>query len=202
MASQGLVHGALSADAVHLCVDMQGLFAPGGPWAVAWMDKILPAVCEIAGRHADRTIFTRFVPVNEPRDAVGMWRRYYQKWEDVTLARLGQPDLVDLMPALRRFVPPATVIDKRVYSPWTEGRLDALLGSSSTALVITGGETDVCVLATVLGAVDRGFRVVLVEDAICSSADQTHDALMTLYRSRFSEQIELVSAQQLLEAWR
>lgn len=32
--------------------------------------------------------------------------------------------------------------------------------------------------AAVLGAVDRGYRVVLVTDAICSSADQTHDALM------------------------
>ena len=91
------------------------------------------------------------------------------------------------MPSLARFVPPAKVLDKHVYSPWTEGRLDAMLtGSEIDTLVITGGETDVCVLATVLGAIDRGFRVVLVTDAICSSADQTHDALMELYRSRFS----------------
>jgi nicotinamidase-related amidase len=54
-------------------------------------------------------------------------------------------------------------------------------GSEVDTLVVTGGETDICVLATVLGAVDRGFRVVLVSDAICSSADQTHDALMELY---------------------
>jgi nicotinamidase-related amidase len=54
-------------------------------------------------------------------------------------------------------------------------------GSKVDTLVVTGGETDICVLATVLGAVDRGFRMVLVSDAICSSADQTHDALMELY---------------------
>ena len=41
-------------------------------------------------------------------------------------------------------------------------------GSEVDTLVVTGGETDICVLATVLGAVDRGFRVVLVSDAICS----------------------------------
>jgi nicotinamidase-related amidase len=203
MSKHGLVHGPLGGEALHLCVDMQGLFAAGGPWAVPWLEAILPAICELAGRHAERTIFTRFVPVRDPAEAVGMWRNYYRKWQDVTLAQLEQQELVDLVPALRGFAPPAMVVDKTVYSPWTEGKLDALLRSSSTTtLVITGGETDVCVLATVLGAMDRGFRVVLVEDAICSSADETHDALMTLYRSRFSEQIELASISQVIEAWR
>jgi nicotinamidase-related amidase len=99
-------------------------------------------------------------------------------------------------------VPPAKVVDKAVYSPWTEGRLDALLSSTEVdTLVVTGGETDVCVLATVLGAVDRGFRVILVSDAICSSADQTHDALMEVYRSRFSEQLETVTLKDVLENW-
>jgi nicotinamidase-related amidase len=69
-------------------------------------------------------------------------------------------------------------------------------------LVITGSETDVCVLATVLNAVDLGFRVVIVEDALCSSSDIGHDALMTLYRNRFAEQIELIKAEQLPALWR
>jgi nicotinamidase-related amidase len=68
-------------------------------------------------------------------------------------------------------------------------------------LVITGAETDVCVLAAVLDAVDRGFRVVLATDAICSSSDRTHDALMTLYRSRFSEQIETAASEAIISAW-
>jgi nicotinamidase-related amidase len=131
-----------------------------------------------------------------------MWARYYRRWAEITLSNI-DPGLVDLMPSLERFVPPAKVLDKRVYSPWTEGNLDALLGSSGKdTLIITGGETDVCVLATVLGAIDRGFRTVLVRDAICSSADQTHDALMELYSSRFSEQVELVSVEEVLGQWR
>ena len=56
-------------------------------------------------------------------------------------------------------------------------------------LVITGGETDVCVLATVMAAVDLGFRIVLPTDALCSARDGTHDALLKLYEERFTNQI-------------
>jgi nicotinamidase-related amidase len=44
------------------------------------------------------------------------------------------------------------------------------------SLVITGSETDVCVLATALDAVDRGYRVILIENAVCCSSDAGHDA--------------------------
>ena len=202
MAAQGLVHGPLGENCLHICVDMQRLFAPGGPWAVPWMEKVLPAIEELTTRHAARTLFTRFIPADRPGEGPGAWSRYYRRWADVTLSRI-DPGLIELVPSLARFVPPAKLLDKRVYSPWTEGRLDELLrGSGVDTLVVTGGETDVCVLGTVLGAIDRGFRVVLVTDAICSSADQTHDALMELYRSRFSEQVEVVTMEEVLDGWR
>ncbi|MER9405279.1 cysteine hydrolase [Mesorhizobium caraganae] len=201
MAAQGLIHGPIGDNGLHLCVDMQRLFAPGGPWPVPWAEKVAPAIEVLVARHARRTLFTRFIPADRPGEAPGMWANYYRRWTEVTLSNI-DPHLIDLMPQLARFVPPATVVDKHVYSPWTEGRLDALLsGSDVRALVITGGETDVCVLATVLGAIDRGFRVILVTDAICSSADQTHDALMEVYHSRFSEQIEAASMAEVLECW-
>jgi nicotinamidase-related amidase len=152
-------------------------------------------------KHASQTLFTRFIAADRPGEGIGSWARYYRRWADVSLAMI-EPRLVGLVPPLSRFVPPAKVLDKRVYSPWTEGRLDHLLcGSETDTLVITGGETDVCVLATVLGAIDRGFRVIVVTDAVCGSADETHDALMALYHSRFSEQVEVATMQEVLDAW-
>ncbi|UOK72376.1 cysteine hydrolase family protein [Ancylobacter polymorphus] len=201
MAARGLIHGPLGANCLHLCVDMQRLFAPGSPWTVPWLEKVLPAVEALCAHRPERTVFTRFVPPQRASDAIGSWARYYQRWEAVTGEALG-PEAVRLVPTLERFVPPARIIDKSVYSPWTEGRLDALLAPAGVeALVISGGETDVCVLATALGAIDRGFRVILATDALCSSSDATHDALMELYTRRFSQQVEVVRTEEVLAQW-
>lgn len=202
MRAQGLLHGPLGSRCVHLCVDMQRLFGPEGPWHVPWMESVLPAIDEVCSRHAEHTIFTRFIPADNPDSARGAWSRYYRRWHEVTLSRL-DPRLVDLSPALARHAPPARVVDKRVYSPWTEGILDSLLVPSPVdTLVITGGETDMCVLATVLGAVDRGYRVIVAADAVCSSKDETHDSILRFFGTRFSEQIEIATIDEILTAWR
>ncbi len=186
---------------MHLCVDMQRLFHEATDWHTPWMDRVLPCVARIAEAHAERTVFTRFMPPRRPEDARGMWRRYYERWENVTLERLGA-ERADLIAPLARLVPPATVVDKSVYSPWLEPRLDRLLAEWRVdTLVITGGETDVCVLATVIGAVDRGYRVIVVTDGLCSSKDDTHDAVVTLYLERFGLQVEAVTSDELLLNW-
>jgi nicotinamidase-related amidase len=99
-------------------------------------------------------------------------------------------------------VPPAASIDKGVYSPFAAPELLELLRRRHIdSLVISGAETDVCVLAAVMAAIDHGFRVVLATDAICSSADETHDALLSLYQRRFSEQIETADVETILSCW-
>jgi nicotinamidase-related amidase len=202
MSSQGIVQGPLGANCLHICVDMQAIFLPGSPWANPWMERVLPAVEELAGRHSDRTVFTRFIPAPNAESSSGMWKRYWRKWESLTLERI-DPAALQLVPSLARLTPPARVVDKRVYSPWTERHLDQLLARGEVdTLLITGGETDVCVLATVLGAIDRGFRTVVAADAICGSADETHDAAMTLLSSRFSEQVEIATTDEILANWR
>ena len=199
-ARHGLLHGPLSPRTVHLCLDMQNLFAPGGPWATPWMDRVLPIVVELCEILAERTIFTRFIPPVTPDEEVGAWRRYYRRWQDVTRQRL-PPAMLDLISELGRFIPPALTVEKRRLSAFSAPDLAPILNARLTdTLILTGAETDVCVLATVLGAVDRGYRVIVVANAICSSSDAGHDALMTLYRERFAEQIETVSSTDLIDA--
>jgi nicotinamidase-related amidase len=198
----GLRFGVLDGGVVHLCVDVQRLFAEDTPWKTPWIDRVLPKIVEITADHASETIFTRFIPARSAADSVGAWRRYWRRWEKMTLSNLS-PDMVNLVADISHFTPPAVVIDKRNYSPWMTPELPRLLRQHNIhTLIITGGETDICVLATALGAIDRGFRVILASDALCSSADETHDAMLKLYRSRFSQQIETATTEQILDAWR
>jgi len=184
----------------HICVDMQRMFAEDTPWRVPWLEAVSPQVVDVAARHCARTTFTRFCPPTRPSDARGMWRAYYEKWWMMTGEHL-PPDMLALVPELARHCPPATVFDKRTYSPWLDGRLHSRLGMQAVdTLVVTGGETDVCVLATALGGIDLGYRVIVLKDAVCSGADETHDASLALLGNRFSAQVELILTEEFLSA--
>lgn len=47
---------------------------------------------------------SRFIPLPNSSDAHGAWRRYYARYEEMTLQRI-DPGLPDLVPELQLFVP-------------------------------------------------------------------------------------------------
>ena len=89
----------LTAQAVHLCVDMQLIFSAEGPWATPWMERVLPVVEAISERFPERTVFTRFITPQRAEEMPGTWRRYYEAWPETTRDRLDIRLLADLAPA-------------------------------------------------------------------------------------------------------
>jgi nicotinamidase-related amidase len=107
-----------------------------------------------------------------------------------------------VLPELQELVPPAQVVDKQFYSPFAEPQLHrSLQDPMINAVVIAGGETDVCVLAAVLDAIDLGYRVVVVSDGLRSVSDEAHANLLRLFSERFQQQIEVASSEIILNAW-
>ena len=195
------LNDVIPASAVHLCVDMQRMFVEETDWRAPWAERVLPVIERVCEHHPDRLCFTRFIPARRPGDGRGAWRDYWTRWASMTLEAL-ESGMVDLALPLQRFVPPGRVLDKTLYSPWIGTDLDAALRRGGVdTLVVTGAETDVCVLATVLGAIDLGYRTVVVTDALCSSADGSHDALIDLYHDRFGQQVETAQSDDVLDAW-
>ena len=201
MTATALAFGPIGDNAVHLCVDMQRMFAARTEWHMPWLHRVLPNIITIAAAHPQRTVFTRFIPADRPGEGRGTWKRYYERWASMTAEALGEEPL-ELVPELSRLTPPGRVYDKYVYSPW-EGDLDIQLQQRGIdTLIVSGGETEVCVLATVLGAVDLGYRVIIATDAVCSSSDETHDAAIDLYHRRYGTQVEPVETETIVKHWR
>lgn len=195
----GLRFGPLGDSWAHLCIDMQRMFAEETQWHTPWMARVLPLVVSVVELDPTRTVFTRFIPPRTADQARGTWRRYYERWSSLTLEHL-DPELVNLLPDLQKFVPPAQLEDKMILSPWAGSLDERFKASGIDTLIISGAETEVCVLAAVMGAIDRGYRVIIVSDAVCSGADTTHDAMLEIYSSRFGMQVETVTTGELIAA--
>lgn len=114
-----------SYHTVHLCVDMHRMFAECTEWQTTWSHKILPQVLPLTERYPEQTVFTRFIPDKKSDQDHGTWKTYYEHWDCLTLAKLVN-GLVDLIPELASFTPPAEVIDKHVYGPWVETELQSV----------------------------------------------------------------------------
>jgi nicotinamidase-related amidase len=64
-------HPIAIEGAIHLCLDMQRLFAPGSVWSTPWMTRVTPNVVRIVETFGLRNVFTRFIPPMRPQDMPG-----------------------------------------------------------------------------------------------------------------------------------
>ena len=125
-----LAYGPLGDRCMHVCVDMQRLFAEPSQWATPWITRVLPQIERLVERRAPQTVFTRFLPARKAGQGVGTWKRSYERWASMTI-EIG-PEMAELLPSLAGYCPPAAIIDKHIYSPWFEGSLRALLMARDT----------------------------------------------------------------------
>lgn len=94
------------------------------------------------------------------------------------------------------------VFEKTTFSCFGSEHLSKHISSQSISgrgtLIVIGCEAHVCVLQTVIDAIDLGYRVVVVDDAVSSRS--SHDK--ELARSRLCNAgAEYVSAEMLLFEW-
>ena len=191
----------IGPDAVHVCVDVQRLFAGDTVWHTPSIPDILPQIVRLTEHAPSRSIFTRFTTPEHPGEAVGHWRIYYERWTSVTTAVM-DATMIDVVDALATYVPPALVADKPTYSIFkTEAFRTMLDDMSCQTLICSGVETDVCVLATVMDAMDFGYRVIIPADAVQSSNPASHAATMDHVYRRFEDQIEIGATEEVLANW-
>jgi nicotinamidase-related amidase len=188
--------------AMHVVIDMQRLFADHPDWAVEDIGRIRAEVLRLAEKKPGRTFWTRFIPAEKAENAAGSWRRYYERWPTATLEGGGR-DYVDLIPEHRLLAGKAAVFDKPGFSAFTNyGFVVALRAAEIDTLILSGVETDVCVWATALDAIDAGFHVILACDAVTSGSIEAHKATLDIIAPRYAPQLILMDSATLDAAWK
>lgn len=192
---------ALGPGTLHVVVDMQRIFAEATDWRVPTIPEVMEPIVTLVQAHPPDTIFTRFMTPPTIEQASGDWQRFYGRWRSVVGDRMDAA-MLDVMEPLRRFAPPAEVCDKTTYSAFASAAFVELLTKRRThTLVLSGVETDVCVLATAIDAVDRGLHVVLAADAITSWSLAGHRAALEAIYPRLDQQIDIATTAAILAAW-
>ncbi len=191
----------LSQNALHVVIDMQRLFAEETAWHTPAMAGILPNVVALSQARPAETLFARFVVPRNAEEAKGRWKDYYRRWSSVTLDEL-DVGMLDLVAPLAAIAGPGSIVDKETYSIFGSPAFAARLqGSDIDTLIFSGVETDVCVYASVLDAVDAGYRVILAKDALASGDMKAHAMVIDILAARLTEQIEILSTETILNLW-
>ncbi|WP_284736082.1 cysteine hydrolase family protein [Dongia deserti] len=189
--------GPIPPSALHIVVDMQELFRSHPEWGTQSLTGIIPPTQRLLTARPDSAYFSRFIPAQSAAQANGTWQRFYRRWSSVTLDRL-EPAQIEIVQELRPWA--RRVADKQVYSAWACAELrDAAIAAQT--VILTGAETDVCVLSTAMDALQAGLRVILATDALTSSSQACHMKALEILYQRLDEQVEAATVDQILAAW-
>ncbi|WP_374655482.1 cysteine hydrolase family protein [Dongia sp.] len=191
----------LTDRSLHIVVDMQEVFASNPQWGFAGIYRIVPAIARLARAKPMATLWTRFISAHSAAEAEGSWAALYRKWPGATLSAGAEMGILpDLLPLVSS---DAAVFDKPTYSAFHNPAFArALKDRRADTLVMSGVETDVCVLATLMDAVDRGYFVVMPEDALASSDPDGHRHILDIIPRRLQSQVFCAPVAEILEQWR
>jgi len=188
--------------AMHIVTDMQRLFAEHPDWAVKDIGRIRQEVIWLAEHKPGRTLWTRFVPAQNAEAAQGSWRAYYAQWPTATLDG-GGAGYVDLLLEHRTLAGKAQIFDKSTFSAFGNPQFGATLQTAGAdTLILSGVETDVCVWATAIDAIDLGYFVVLARDALTSGRLEAHQAMLDTIAPGFAPQVMVMNHAELESAWK
>jgi nicotinamidase-related amidase len=175
-----------------LVVDMQrGFLDPGEAMQVPPAVEIVPVIRGLVDLFREKRLpvmFTEFV--YSPSEPVLIGRLHPEHLPAPPGARRGfglpSSSCLEGTPSVETVDalaprPGEPVFRKRGYDGFAGTSLDAALRARGvTSLVVTGTMTDICVLATVIGALHRQYRVSVVEDGVATLWPEIQQATLDI----------------------
>ncbi len=196
-----------------LVIDMQhGFLDPGAVMEVPPAREIVPVLrglLDCFRAMALPVVFSEFVYSPAVPLLVGELHPEHQPAPDGAGGGFGRPSsaclaghpsadtVAELAPQ-----PGELVIRKHWYDAFAGTPLDGVLRARRvTSLVVTGTMTDICVLATVMGAFNREYRVTVVEDGVATLWPEIQRATLDIVRRAFGRVVPAKAVADELSQW-
>ena len=180
-----------------LVVDMQrGFLDPGAAMEVPEARAIVPVVADLIARFRASglpVVFSQFVYSPAAPLLVGDLHPEHRPAASGAATGFGRPSSsclegdpsVEVVAALAP-APNELAVRKHWYDAFAGTPLDgALRARGIRSLVVTGTMTDICVLATVVGAFNREYRVTVVEDGVATLWPEIQRATLDIIRRAY-----------------
>ncbi len=160
-------------NSVLLVIDMQKIFAPGYEWYTPGIEDAEKNIHRLCEKYKNR-IFTRHVASENP---IGTWKSYNEEFAHIN----SNTECLDLLDS---FVNTEKIeFDKITYSAFNSGEaLQYIKDQGYTEIILTGVQTEFCVLSSLMRAIDEGFFVTFVSDACAGSAEIFNESVSSLIR--------------------
>jgi nicotinamidase-related amidase len=196
-----------------LVVDMQrGFLDPGEAMEVPTARDIIPRIRTLLALFRGRrlpVLFTEFTYSERAPLLVGELHPEHRKAAPGAPRGFGLPSssclegeanvrvTADLAPR-----PDELVVTKSHYDAFNGTPLDAALRARDvTHLVLTGTMTDICVLATVVGAMNREYRMTVVEDATATLGPEIQRASLDIIRRAYGRVLTTRQVVEEIDRW-
>lgn len=191
-----------------LVVDMQRAFLdPGEAMEVPAARDIVPqiqALLALFRNHGLPVIFTEFTYSESVPLLIGHLHPEHRRAAAGAPCGFGRPSSSCLLGEANVHVvpelaprPDELVVTKHYYDGFNGTPLDyALRARGITHLVLAGTMTDICVLATVVGGMNREYRMTVVEDATATLSSEIQHAALDVIRRAYAR---VLTAKQIAE---
>ena len=201
------------ASTALLVVDMQrGFVEPGQAMEVPPARDVIPRIRDLVDLFRAKrrpVVFTEFVYSEHAPLLVGALHPEHRRAAPGTPGGFGRPSsacheddpsvttVATLAPR-----PDELVVRKRWYDAFAGTPLDgALRARGVDTLVLTGTMTDICVLATVVGAFNHEYRVTVVEDAVATLWPEIQRATLDIIGRAYGRVVSTKEVADVVGAW-
>ena len=176
-----------------IVIDMQNVYKEGEAWGCSRTGEASSAIRKLLDADiCGDVVFTRF---DAPRGPRGSWKAYNRE----NAAINGDQRLNDIMDDLLPYLKHYPVLTKSTYSSFSIPEL-CRRAEQAEHVVLCGVVAECCVLATAMEAIDLGYPVIYLKDAVSGLSSDTELEAEHIVSYLSPIQTEVMTVEEYLKA--